>query len=85
MKFTARSGESFNIDPKRVTRRMEKTKEGKDSMSPIEINREQAKRSMEMNRGKTPPGDNMTPMPRRRPSAMDNYKGYPMPEKRPKK
>jgi len=83
MKFTTRSGGSVNIDPNKVTRRMEKTKEGKDSMSPIEINRDQARRSMEMNRGKTPPGDDMTPMPRRRP--MDNYKGYPMPEKRPKK
>ena len=55
------------------------------SSSPTSKQRDQARRSMKMNRGKTPPGDDMTPMPRRRPSLMDNYKGYPMPEKRPKK
>jgi len=69
----------------KIARQMEKTKEGKNSMSPVEINRDQARRSMEMNRGKTPPGDDMTPMPRPRPSLMDGYKGYPMPEKRPTK
>jgi hypothetical protein len=70
----------------------DKTQEGKRSSSPVpmpkprpDVNRERAIRSMKANEGRMPPGDDMTPMPRRRPSSMDNYKGYPMPEKRPKK
>ena len=70
----------------------DKSQEGKRSASPVpmpkprpDVNRERAIRSMKANEGRMPPGDDMTPMPRRRPSSMDNYKGYPMPEKRPKK
>jgi hypothetical protein len=78
----------------------DKSQEGKRSASPVpldagqrdeyervrdKIYRDQVRRSMKANEGRMPPGDDMTPMPRPRPSLMDGHKGYPMPEKRPTK